>query len=231
MWKNANQFLVGNENNDVWADLNGSGSLTTRYIRGDVIDQIFSRIDSGTNYWELTDRLGSVRDVINNSAVIKDTIGYDGFGGITSETDSSFRGRYAWTGREIDTEINLQYNRARYYDASTGRWISQDPLGFDAGDSNLYRYVANRPLNEMDPSGLEIPVQYQGTDYTLHFTIYDNSKSRTGIPEKLCILLFIDPFAKMKKAKFDLNSVVVGAVGPKAIVSKISFVQMARAQV
>src|SRR5262245_23615300 len=157
MWKNANQFLVGNENNDVWADLNGSGSLTTRYIRGDVIDQIFSRIDSGTNYWELTDRLGSVRDVINNSAVIKDTIGYDGFGGITSETDSSFRGRYAWTGREIDTEINLQYNRARYYDANTGRWIAQDPFGFDAGDSNLFRYVRNETSRETDPSGMLPP--------------------------------------------------------------------------
>src|SRR5262245_57840530 len=157
MWKNANQFLVGNENNDVWADLNGSGSLTTRYIRGDVIDQIFSRIDSGTNYWELTDRLGSVRDVINNSAVIKDTIGYNGFGGITSESDSSFRGRYAWTGREIDTEINLQYNRARYYDAATARWISQDLLGFDAGDSNLYRYARNQPEILLDPSGFDPP--------------------------------------------------------------------------
>src|SRR5262245_28271280 len=78
-----------------------------------------------------------------------------GFGGITSETDSSFRGRYAWTGREIDTEINLQYNRARYYDAGTGRWISQDALGFDAGDGNLYRYVFNSPTRSIDPAGYQ----------------------------------------------------------------------------
>ncbi|GEM_PF-2594638 len=155
-WKNTNQHLIGNENWDVWADLNGSSSLTTRYIRGDVIDQVFARRDAGTTYWELTDRLGSVRDVIDNSAVVKDTIAYDGFGNITSETGSSFRGRYAWTGREIDTEINLQYNRARYYDANTGRWINQDPLGFDAGDANLYRYVGNNPPNATDPSGLDV---------------------------------------------------------------------------
>src|ERR1019366_5630337 len=46
------------------------------------------------------------------------------------------------------------YNRARYYDAATGGWISQDPLGFNAGDSNLYRYVNNAPTIGTDPSGM-----------------------------------------------------------------------------
>jgi len=155
-WKNTNQHLVGNENWDVWADLDGGSSLTTRYIRGDAIDQIFARIDSGTTYWELTERLGSVRDVIDNNAVVKDTIGYDVFGNITSETNSTFRGRYSWTGRETDAEINLQYNRARYYDAGTGLWITQDPFGFGAGDSNLYRYANNYPNLATDPSGLQL---------------------------------------------------------------------------
>jgi RHS repeat-associated protein len=50
---------------------------------------------------------------------------------------------------------SLQYNRARYYDPSIGRWISQDPLGFEAGDSNLYRYVNNRPTATTDASGLQ----------------------------------------------------------------------------
>src|SRR5262245_34362192 len=62
------------------------------------------------------------------------------------------RGHNAWTGREIDVETGLQYNRARYYDGATGRWISQDPLGFDAGDGNLYRYVHNHPTSNRDPS-------------------------------------------------------------------------------
>ena len=55
--------------------------------------------------------------------------------------------------REYDAEIDLQYNRARYYDPGTGRWISQDPLGFGAGDSNLYRYCFNKPTEASDPSG------------------------------------------------------------------------------
>jgi uncharacterized protein RhaS with RHS repeats len=41
------------------------------------------------------------------------------------------------------------------YDPGTGRWLSQDPLGFEAGDVNLYRYVKNRPTNASDPSGLD----------------------------------------------------------------------------
>jgi hypothetical protein len=46
------------------------------------------------------------------------------------------------------------YYRARYYDPGVGRFISEDPIGFDGGDTNLYRYVGNSPLNYTDPSGL-----------------------------------------------------------------------------
>ena len=50
---------------------------------------------------------------------------------------------------------NYYFNNARVYDPASGRWLSQDPMGFDAGDSNLYRYVNNRPTNATDPSGLQ----------------------------------------------------------------------------
>src|SRR5262249_26231211 len=112
-------------------------------------------------YWTLTDRMGSVRDVTDNTGVVKDHIAWDGWGNITSESASAFRGRYGWTGRELDVETGLQYNRARYYDPASGRWISEDPLGFDAGDSNLYRYVSNAPPTLTDPSGFVEQVQVQ----------------------------------------------------------------------
>ncbi|MBX9660816.1 MAG: hypothetical protein K2X00_19850, partial [Nitrospiraceae bacterium] len=151
----AKRRPIGNENWDVWADLTSAGAVSARYTRGDIVDQVFARMDaSGNAYWLLTDRMGSVRDVIDSTGAVKDHINYDGFGNIISETDASFRGRYAWTGRELDAETGLQYNRARYYDPKTGRWTSQDPLGFDAGDSNLYRYASNRFVRSVDPSGL-----------------------------------------------------------------------------
>jgi len=49
----------------------------------------------------------------------------------------------------------LYYMRARYYDAETGRFISEDPIGFEGGDVNLYSYVGNNPISYVDPLGLE----------------------------------------------------------------------------
>jgi RHS repeat-associated protein len=73
----------------------------------------------------------------------------------TESANSAFGDVYKYTGREFDSETGLQYNRARYYDPRVGRWTSQDPLGSDAGDVNLYRYVANSPTLYIDPVGLD----------------------------------------------------------------------------
>ncbi|MDW8244935.1 MAG: RHS repeat-associated core domain-containing protein, partial [Thermogemmata sp.] len=59
-----------------------------------------------------------------------------------------------FTSRELDIETGLYYHRARYLDPTTGRWTSLDPIGFAAGDANLYRYLSNRPTHATDPSGL-----------------------------------------------------------------------------
>src|SRR5262249_2481081 len=119
-----------------------------------VIDQLFARIDSGTAYWELTDREGSVRDVTDNTGVVKDTLVYDAFGNITSETDSTKRGHFAWTGREFDKENGLQYSRGRDYNPKPGRFQQEDPLGLTP-DVNRYRYIHNMPTGGTDPSGFE----------------------------------------------------------------------------
>jgi len=56
-------------------------------------------------------------------------------------------------GREYDGDTCLYYNRARWYDPKIHRFISEDPIGFAAGDANLYRYCGNSPTNFTDPSG------------------------------------------------------------------------------
>lgn len=60
--------------------------------------------------------------------------------------------------------LGLQYNRDRMYISSSGRWLSEDPSGFSAGDPNLMRYVGNGPTNGRDPSGNLSAVQKEGTD-------------------------------------------------------------------
>ena len=77
---------------------------------------------------------------------LADHIRYSAFGAILSRADSNISNRYFFTGREFDAETGLYHYRARYYDAGTGRFISEDPAGFEAGDTNLYRYVSNNRL-------------------------------------------------------------------------------------
>jgi RHS repeat-associated protein len=50
------------------------------------------------------------------------------------------RARYQWPSRDATPETDLTCSRARHYDPTVGRWLSTDPLGFDAGDENLYAY-------------------------------------------------------------------------------------------
>lgn len=52
------------------------------------------------------------------------------------------------------TETNLYFYRARYYDSSSGRFLSEDPLEFGGSGSNFYDYVFNSAMNLLDPTGL-----------------------------------------------------------------------------
>jgi len=58
------------------------------------------------------------------------------------------------TSRQRGTRTSLHYNRARYYDPGTGRFLSEDPLEFYGGGANFYRYTFNNSTNLNDPSGL-----------------------------------------------------------------------------
>ena len=134
-----------------------NGDLTNRYLHGPAVDQILadeqvtSLTSAGDVLWPLN--LGSVRDIVDSTGAVENHITYDSFGNVTSETDDTIDHIYAYTGRDRDEESDLQYNRARYYDANVGRWISEDPIGFAAGDSNLARYVGNEVTSAKDPSG------------------------------------------------------------------------------
>jgi len=77
---------------------------------------------------------------------------YDSYGRTLTVFESAPQ-PFTYTGREHDSESGLYYYRARYYDPQTGRFLGEDPIGFDAGDQNLYRYVFNDPVNLIDPSG------------------------------------------------------------------------------
>ncbi len=139
---------------NAYADFNSSGSLTMRYLQGPALDSLLARVDtSGNPIWYLTDNIGSVRMLVDTNGNIKDQLTYDSFGNILNETNSSNGDRFKFTGREWDSEIGQYYYRARYYNPTIGRFVSEDPLNVLSGDTNFYRYVRNSPLAKRDPSG------------------------------------------------------------------------------
>jgi len=79
--------------------------------------------------------------------------GYDSFGKQTTSS-GSLTNPFQYTGREHDRETSLYYYRSRYIDASTGRFLSEDPIAFLAG-TNFYTYVENDPVGWADPTGQE----------------------------------------------------------------------------
>jgi RHS repeat-associated protein len=117
--------------------------------------------------WALTDHLGSVRDVVDSNGDLRIHRGFDSFGNVVDETHYNAGGTavtagqagfvdeaFGFTGRWFDADTGLQNNLHRWYDPRIGRWLSEDPIGFAAGDANLYRYVGNEPTMRTDPAGV-----------------------------------------------------------------------------
>jgi RHS repeat-associated protein len=142
---------------DIVLALDGEGSLTNRYLHGPAIDQILAdeQIAEEQLIWTLADNLGSVRDLVNNAGEVESHIDYTAFGAVETITNNLVQTLYGFTGRERDAETGQTYHRARYYDPLVGRWLSEDPIGFSAGDANIQRYVGNDPVNFRDPHGHE----------------------------------------------------------------------------
>jgi len=152
---NGTQSWTAYDGQNVYADFNSGGSLTYRYLYGTALDSLFARYDGTTAIWYLTDNLGSVRQMTTTAGSVQDQLTYDSFGNILTETHSTNGDRFKFTGREWDSALGLQFNRARYYNPADGRWITQDPLTFASGDMNLYEYALNQPIRFLDPSGTQ----------------------------------------------------------------------------
>jgi len=172
---------------EVYLEFNGS-TLSHRYMPGATIDtnlMIEEMNSNGTSagvLWALPDHQGTVRDVIDTAGAVQNHIKYTAFGGIHSELDPDVEYRFTYTGREFDSETDLYYYRARYYDAEVGRFISEDPIAFDAGDANLYRYVGNNSGNGTDPWGLA-KLAHGGNEGDGVYVQYTGSESSSTVYE------------------------------------------------
>jgi RHS repeat-associated protein len=139
------------DRNQIALVFDGAGVQTHRYLYGTQVDQVLADETSTRTLWALGDNQGTVKDLIDDTGTLIEHLTYNSFGKLIGTPTTGFR--YGYTGREQDGETGLDYYRARYYDSANGRFISEDPLKFKAGDGNLTRYVGNSPVNFTDPSG------------------------------------------------------------------------------
>jgi RHS repeat-associated protein len=147
--------MVYTPDGTLYADLNSTGTVQTRYLAGNGPNDWMARVDSSGVEWLLTDHLGSIRDVVNNAGTVLDAISYDAFGNILSgETDAGARGRLGFQGGELQVITGAYHFGIREYNPQTQRWNRVDPIGWASGQSNLYQFVGNSPTNATDPSGL-----------------------------------------------------------------------------
>ena len=103
-------------------------------------------------YYYHTDPLGTPEAMSDDQGRIVWQAKYGLFGAIEKYYVNKIDNPLRFQGQYFDRETGLHYNRYRYYHPTTGRFISQDPIGFEGG-LNLYQYAPN-PLNWVDPLGL-----------------------------------------------------------------------------
>ena len=133
-------------------ETNSAGSIVARYAQTQYVDEPLAMLRSGTTSYFETDGSGSTTSLSNASGALAQTYTFDSFGK-TTNSSGSLTNPFQYTSRELDSETNLYYFRARYFDPNVGRFISEDPLSWSVG-TNYYSYVQNSPLNLLDPSGL-----------------------------------------------------------------------------
>jgi len=109
---------------------------------------------------------------------------YDSYGNLESSINPSTNQPaavdclFGFTGQAFDNATGLQNNVNRWYDAKVGRWASQDPIGFTAGDTNTYWYVGNSPTNATDPTGRLIYFWWTDTRVFIYCTWTDAARKK-----------------------------------------------------
>ncbi|MDO9182085.1 MAG: RHS repeat-associated core domain-containing protein, partial [Bacteriovorax sp.] len=110
---------------------------------------------SNNNHFKLiVDQLGSVRLVVNaTTGVVVQQMNHDEFGKATMDTSPGLQ-PFGFAGGLYDSDTKLVRFGLRDFDSEIGRWNSKDVIRFDTGDTNLYGYTSNDPVNFIDAEGL-----------------------------------------------------------------------------
>jgi RHS repeat-associated protein len=150
---------LDSNNNVVATYLYGAGTndplVMMRDINGD------GNFDPATEVFYFTkDQLGSIRDMTDSSGTLQQRYRYTAYGVTKIERDQGtgiaqkfIEQPFGYTGGILEPETGETQLGARFLDSTSGRWLSQDPIGFAGENTNLYAYTWNNPINYVDPAG------------------------------------------------------------------------------
>jgi RHS repeat-associated protein len=145
----ATQHFIWNEVTSIPELLMDSTNAYIYGPSGTPFEQV--TLSGGTIHYLDSDALGSVRGVVNSGGSLTASTSYDAWGnpettgGLTSYTPVGYAGGYT-------DAANLVYFINRYYDSTTGQFVSVDPMVIRT--SQAYSYVGDDPVNGVDPLGL-----------------------------------------------------------------------------
>jgi RHS repeat-associated protein len=142
------------------AELDGSVNVVARFVYATGINVPDYIIKDGITYRVIADHLGSPRLVVNTvTGEVVQQIDYNEWGKVVSDTNPGWQ-PFGFAGGIYDRQTGLVRFGARDYDAETGRWTAKDPIGFNGGDTRLYGYCLNDPVNHIDSTGQEIKIEW-----------------------------------------------------------------------
>lgn len=148
-------------------ELDGTGTLTNRYIRG--INLIARENGSGTRNYYMYNGHGDVVKLTNSTGDVTKNYDYDAFGN-EKNIDNNDSNVFRYCGEYFDRETGTIYLRARYYDSTIGRFISEDSDWGTANDPlslNLYTYCQDNPITYVDPTGHVIETPWDAANVVM----------------------------------------------------------------
>ncbi|MCP5058574.1 MAG: hypothetical protein GY937_17875, partial [bacterium] len=149
------------DGDDLLSEFDGTGTRSRRYAYagGFAPIQVADPTGPGTEvvYDVHTDHLDTPRMLTNASEASVWRQSHESFGAAVVDPTSTVAFNTRFPGQYADGETDLHYNRFRYFDPATGRYINADPIG-QWGEINIFGYAKNAPSRNIDPKGEDVEV-------------------------------------------------------------------------
>lgn len=148
------ELLVNPLTGELAGEFDTSGNVVAEYQYGlGLIGESLGSVTAASDYYQF-DIGGNVSALTDSTGTVLNTYTYSPFGEVAASTGATAN-PFTFDGRDSVQSVGdgNYLTLTRLYSSTLGRFTQRDPLSFDGGDANLYRYVGNDPVNKADPTG------------------------------------------------------------------------------